>query len=68
MEWAPEIPTFVSLGVIIGTIAIATVASLLKSRSETPDAEPGPPDTSQEIHGGRAKAPTPTESSDAHRP
>ncbi|MFI2562799.1 TerC family protein [Paenarthrobacter sp. NPDC018779] len=29
IEWAPEIPTFVSLGVIIGTIVIAVVASLL---------------------------------------
>jgi tellurite resistance protein TerC len=29
IEWAPEIPTFVSLGVIVGTIVIATVASLL---------------------------------------
>ncbi|MGP0221318.1 TerC family protein [Paenarthrobacter sp. NCHU4564] len=29
IEWAPEIPTFVSLGVIVGTIVIAVVASLL---------------------------------------
>jgi len=29
IEWAPEIPTFVSLAVIIGTIIIAVVASLL---------------------------------------
>jgi tellurite resistance protein TerC len=29
IEWAPEIPTFVSLAVIVGTIVIATVASLL---------------------------------------
>ncbi|MFK0000846.1 TerC family protein [Paenarthrobacter sp. NPDC090522] len=29
IEWAPEIPTFVSLGVIIGTIVIAVAASLL---------------------------------------
>ncbi|MBB6403145.1 TerC family protein [Arthrobacter sp. AZCC_0090] len=29
IEWAPEIPTYVSLAVIIGTIAVAVVASLL---------------------------------------
>ncbi|NKX55838.1 TerC family protein [Arthrobacter mobilis] len=29
IEWAPEIPTFVSLGVIVGIIVVATVASLL---------------------------------------
>ncbi|WP_035749110.1 TerC family protein [Arthrobacter sp. 35W] len=29
IEWAPEIPTFVSLGIILGTMAIAVVASLL---------------------------------------
>lgn len=29
IEWAPEIPTFVSLAVIIGTIVVAVVASLL---------------------------------------
>jgi len=58
VEWAPEIPTFLSLSVIIGVIGLATVASLLKSRSQTPDAKAGPPDTSQELHGGRAEAPT----------
>ncbi|MEO5780256.1 TerC family protein [Arthrobacter oryzae] len=31
IEWAPEIPTFVSLGVIIGTIIVAVIASLLSS-------------------------------------
>ena len=33
IEWAPEIPTFVSLGVIIGTIVIAVIASLLSSKA-----------------------------------
>ncbi|MGP4032679.1 TerC family protein [Pseudarthrobacter sp. 1C304] len=33
IEWAPEIPTFVSLGVIIGTILIAVIASLLSSKA-----------------------------------
>ncbi|MGO4434322.1 TerC family protein, partial [Paenarthrobacter sp. RAF9] len=29
IEWAPEIPTYVSLAVIVGTIIVAVVASLL---------------------------------------
>ncbi|WGM22577.1 TerC family protein [Paenarthrobacter sp. OM7] len=29
IEWAPEIPTYVSLAVIVGTIVVAVVASLL---------------------------------------
>lgn len=33
IEWAPEIPTFVSLGVIIGTIVIAVIASLVSSKA-----------------------------------
>ena len=33
IEWAPEIPTFVSLGVIIGTIIIAVIASLISSKA-----------------------------------
>ena len=32
IEWAPEIGTVTSLGVIIGAMAVATVASLIKSR------------------------------------
>ncbi len=31
IEWAPEIGTFTSLGVIVGAMAVATVASLVKS-------------------------------------
>ncbi|MEV0162739.1 TerC family protein [Nonomuraea fuscirosea] len=31
VSWAPEIPIMVSLGVIIGTLAVTTVLSLLKS-------------------------------------
>ncbi|GAA4562439.1 TerC family protein [Planotetraspora kaengkrachanensis] len=34
VSWAPEVPIVASLGVIIGTLAITTVASLLKSRSD----------------------------------
>ncbi|QCB97764.1 TerC family protein [Arthrobacter sp. PAMC25564] len=33
IEWAPEIPTYVSLGVIIGTIIVAVIASLISSRA-----------------------------------
>ncbi|HET8879686.1 MAG TPA: TerC family protein [Arthrobacter sp.] len=33
IEWAPEIPTYVSLAVIIGTIIIAVVASLYSSKA-----------------------------------
>ena len=33
IEWAPEIPTYVSLGVIIGTIIVAVIASLVSSGS-----------------------------------
>ncbi|SDQ44816.1 TerC family protein [Quadrisphaera sp. DSM 44207] len=32
VDWAPEIPIWLSLTVILGTIAIATVASLVRSR------------------------------------
>ncbi|BBE22713.1 tellurium resistance protein TerC [Arthrobacter sp. MN05-02] len=32
IEWAPEIPTFVSLAVIVATIIIAVIASLIRSR------------------------------------
>ena len=34
VAWAPEVPILVSLGVIIGTLAITTVASLAKSRRD----------------------------------
>jgi len=34
VSWAPEIPILVSLGVIVGTLAITTVASLIKSRND----------------------------------
>ncbi len=33
IPWAPEIPTWLSLLVIIGTLVVTTVASLIKSRS-----------------------------------
>ena len=34
IEWAPEIPIWLSLLVIIGTLAVTTVASLVKDRSD----------------------------------
>jgi tellurite resistance protein TerC len=34
VPWAPEIPITVSLGVIVGTLAVTTVVSLLKSRAD----------------------------------
>jgi tellurite resistance protein TerC len=45
VHWAPEVPILVSLGVILGTLAITAVASLAKSsrdareRTETPAAD-----------------------------
>ena len=36
MHWAPDISTNLSLVVIVGVLAIATVASLIKSRGSTP--------------------------------
>ena len=34
VEWAPEIPIWLSLTVILGTLAVATVPSLLKTRND----------------------------------
>ncbi|MGH8964848.1 MAG: TerC/Alx family metal homeostasis membrane protein, partial [Actinomycetes bacterium] len=49
VAWAPEVPILVSLGVIIGTLAITTVASLLKSRR---DAAAAPEDDRTEQNTG----------------
>jgi tellurite resistance protein TerC len=40
IEWAPEIPTYVSLAVIVGTIIIAVVASLLSSKAQLATIDP----------------------------
>ena len=40
VEWAPEIPIWLSLTVILGTLVVATVLSLLKTRNDAP---PRPP-------------------------
>ena len=42
VEWAPEIPIWLSLTVILGTLTIATVASLLKTRRDGKTAVDGP--------------------------
>lgn len=34
VDWAPEIPIWVSLTFILGTLAVATVASLIKTRND----------------------------------
>ena len=34
VEWAPEISTFVSLGVIVGAMAVAVIASMIKLRRD----------------------------------
>ncbi|MCB5280679.1 TerC family protein [Arthrobacter sp. AL08] len=40
IEWAPEIPTFLSLAVIIGTIIVAVIASLVSSGTTTSKVDP----------------------------
>jgi tellurite resistance protein TerC len=42
VAWAPEIPIVVSLGVIVGTLAVTTVASLAKSRRDGSTVVPAP--------------------------
>jgi tellurite resistance protein TerC len=45
VSWAPEIPIWLSLTVIFGTILVTAIASLLKTRRDTrraPAPEPGP--------------------------
>ena len=38
VEWAPEIPISVSLGVIVGVLVVTTVASLLRTRRDALEA------------------------------
>lgn len=47
IEWAPEIPTWLSLLVILGTLTVATVASLIKTRRDG-DAAPAAVTDAQE--------------------
>ncbi len=39
IEWAPEIPTEVALGVIVSAIAVSAIASVIKLRKETKNAQ-----------------------------
>jgi len=39
IDWVPEVPIWLSLAVIIGTLAVTTVASLWKSRRMAPEKE-----------------------------
>jgi tellurite resistance protein TerC len=56
IEWAPEISTWVSLAVIVGSMAVATVASLVVSRRE-PDAA-GPQDAAARVAEEKGTPPT----------
>jgi tellurite resistance protein TerC len=62
VEWAPEIPILVSLSVIVGTLAVTTVASLLKVRRD-PSASGDMPQPTEEVAEGRPEVPE-----DASRP
>lgn len=50
IEWAPEIPTWLSLLVILGTLTVATVASLAKTRRDR-DAAPAAVTAAEEPAG-----------------
>ncbi|MFF3444825.1 TerC family protein [Streptosporangium sp. NPDC002721] len=52
VSWAPEIPILVSLGVIVGTLAITTVASLVKSRNDRGRAPVGQNDSAGDPETG----------------
>lgn len=60
ISWAPDIPIWLSLVVIVGTLAITTVASLVASRhmsDEERDARTGPRRFDRETHeGARSRA------------
>jgi tellurite resistance protein TerC len=44
-DWAPEIGTFTSLGVIVGVLAVTVIASLAKTRHVVADPEPASVET-----------------------
>lgn len=54
--WAPEIPIWLSLLVILGTLAITTAASLLKVRRD-PSAAADLPQPTEEVEEGRPAVP-----------
>ncbi|TMR98985.1 TerC family protein [Nonomuraea basaltis] len=47
VSWAPEIPILVSLGVIVGTLAVTTVLSLLKSARDAEKAKVEEPEPAE---------------------
>ncbi len=55
VEWAPEIPIWLSLGVIVGTLAVTTVASLAKTRRDEAARISVP--TPEEIESGEPRLP-----------
>jgi len=57
IEWAPEISTWVSLAVIVLSMAVATVASLLAARRE-PAAVEGPQDAAAQVADEKGTPPT----------
>ncbi|MGW2143041.1 TerC family protein [Nonomuraea bangladeshensis] len=55
VSWAPEVPIMVSLGVIVGTLAVTTVLSLVKSARDARRArEPEPAGQSSGQSSGRS--------------
>jgi tellurite resistance protein TerC len=71
LESVPAIPTWLSLTVILAVLLVATVASLLKTRGETPDDETPDEEATSAVAAGdapvRADATTP-EPADAEEP
>jgi tellurite resistance protein TerC len=71
LESVPAIPTWLSLTVILAVLLVATVASLLKTRGETPADETPDEEATSAVAAGdapvRADATTP-ESADAEEP
>ncbi len=55
VEWAPEIPIWLSLGVIVGTLAVTTVASLAKTKRDEEARKRLP--TAEEIEAGEPQLP-----------
>ncbi len=55
VEWAPEIPIWLSLGVIVGTLAVTTVASLAKTKRDEEVRKRLP--TAEEIEAGEPQLP-----------
>ena len=50
IEWAPEISTWTSLGVIVAAMAVATIASLIKARIDVEASRREPPRRGAALH------------------